>query len=38
MGKTASLKNNRGVVIKVSGKQVGLKLSFDLGGLSINLE
>ena len=37
-GKTASLKNNRGVVIKVSGKQVGLKISLDLSGLSINLE
>ena len=37
-GMTASLKNSRGVVIKVRGKQIGLELSLDLGGLSINLE
>ncbi len=37
-GKTASLKNSRGVVLKVRGKQVGLDLSLSLGGLSINLE
>jgi len=37
-GKVASLKNSRGVVLKVRGKQVGLKLSLDLGGLSINLK
>jgi len=37
-GKTASLKNSRGVVLKVRGKQVGLKLNLSLGGLSINLE
>ena len=37
-GKTASLKNSRGVVLKVRGKQVGLKLDLSLGGLSINLE
>ncbi len=37
-GKTASLKNSRGVVLKVRGKQVGLDLNLSLGGLSINLE
>ncbi len=37
-GMTARLKNSRGVVLKVRGKQIGLELSFDLGGLSINLE
>lgn len=37
-GMTASLRNSRGVVLKVHGKQIGLELSLDLGGLSINLE
>lgn len=37
-GMTASLKNSRGVVLKVRGKQIGLELSLDLSGLSINLE
>jgi hypothetical protein len=37
-GMTASVKNSRGVVLKVRGKQIGLELSLDLGGLSINLE
>jgi len=37
-GKTASLKNSRGVVLKVRGKQIGLQFSLDLGGLSINLK
>ncbi len=37
-GKTASIKNSRGVVLKVRGKQVGLDLNLSLGGLSINLE
>jgi len=37
-GMTASLTNSRGVVLKVRGKQIGLELSLDLGGLSINLE
>jgi hypothetical protein len=37
-GMTASLKNSRGVVLKIRGKQIGLELSLDLGGLSINLE
>ncbi len=36
--KTASLKNSRGVVLKVRGKQIGLQFSLDLGGLSINLK
>ncbi len=37
-GMTARLKNSRGVVLKVRGKQIGLELSLDLGGLSISLE
>ena len=37
-GMTASLQNSRGVVLKVRGKQIGLEVSLDLGGLSINLE
>ena len=37
-GKTASIKNSRGVVLKVRGKQVGLDLNLSIGGLSINLE
>ena len=37
-GMTASVKNSHGVVLKVRGKQIGLELSLDLGGLSINLE
>ena len=36
-GKVASLSNARGVVIKVRGKQIGLKLSLDLSGLTIKL-
>ncbi len=37
-GMTASLQNSRGVVLKIRGKQIGLELSLDLGGLSIKLE
>lgn len=37
-GKVASLKNARGVVIKVRGKQIGLAVSLDLSGLSIGLK
>jgi hypothetical protein len=37
-GMTASLQNSRGVVLKVRGRQIGLELSLDLGGLTINLE
>lgn len=32
------LQNSRGVVIRVSGPQVGLEFSVDLGGLTINLQ
>lgn len=35
---TASLKNSRGVVLKVRGRQIGLELSLDLSGLSIKLK
>jgi hypothetical protein len=37
-GTTASLKNSRGVVLKVRGKQIGLELSIDVSGLSIKLK
>ena len=37
-GKVASLKNSKGVVIKARGKQIGLAVSLDLNGLSINLK
>jgi hypothetical protein len=37
-GKVATIKNSRGVVLKVRGKQVGLDLNLSLGGLSINLK
>ena len=37
-GKIASLKNSKGVVIKARGKQIGLAISLDLNGLSINLK
>jgi len=36
--KVAELKNSKGVVIKVQGKQVGLEFSLDLTGLQINLK
>ena len=37
-GMTANLRNSRGVVLRVRGKQIGLELSLDLGGLNITLE
>ena len=37
-GMTASLKNSRGVVLKIRGKQIGLELSLDVSGLSIELK
>ena len=37
-GKVASLKNSKGVVIKAHGKQIGLAVSLDLSGMSINLK
>jgi len=35
---SASLQNSRGVVLKVHGKEIGLEVTLDLGGLSINLK
>jgi len=37
-GKVAELKNSKGVVLKVSGKQVGLELALDLSGMSVSLK
>ena len=37
-GMTASLKNSRGVELKVRGKQIGLELSLDLSGLRITMQ
>lgn len=36
--KVASLKNSKGVVLKVRGRQAGLRVGIDLSGMSINLE
>lgn len=36
--KVAQLKNSKGVVLKVSGKQMGLEFSLDLSGLQISLK
>ena len=36
--KTAQLKNSKGVVLKVKGKQVGLEFSLDLSGMQISLK
>jgi lipid-binding SYLF domain-containing protein len=36
--KVAELKNSKGVVLKVKGKQVGLELALDLSGLEISLK
>lgn len=36
--KTAELKNNKGVVLKVRGRQKGLEFSLDLGGMRIDLK
>lgn len=36
--KVAELKNSKGVVMKVKGKQIGLEFSLDLSGLQINLK
>lgn len=35
--KTAQLKNSKGVILKVKGKQIGLEFSLDLSGLQISL-
>jgi lipid-binding SYLF domain-containing protein len=37
-GKVAELKNSKGVVLKVSGKQVGLEAALDLSGMSVSLK
>ncbi len=36
--KVAQLKNSKGVVLKVSGKQIGLEFSLDLSGIQISLK
>ena len=36
--KVAQLKNARGVILKVKGKQIGLEFSLDLSGLQIQLK
>ena len=37
-GKVAELKNSKGVVLKVQGKQVGLELALDLSGMEVKLK
>ena len=37
-GKVAELKNSKGVVLKIKGKQVGLELALDLSGMGISLK
>ena len=37
-GKVAELKNSKGVVLKVKGKQVGLELALDLSGMEVSLK
>jgi hypothetical protein len=37
-GKVAELKNSKGVVLKVKGKEVGLELALDLSGMGISLK
>ena len=36
--KVAELKNSKGAVLKVKGKQVGLELALDLSGTYVSLE
>ncbi len=36
--KTAQLKNSKGVVLKLRGKQIGLEFSLDLSGMQISLK
>ncbi len=36
--KTAQLKNSKGVILKVKGKQIGLEFALDLSGLQISLK
>jgi hypothetical protein len=37
-GKVAELKNSKGVVLKVSGGQVGLEFALDLSGMEVSLK
>jgi lipid-binding SYLF domain-containing protein len=37
-GKVAELKNSKGVVLKVKGKQIGLELALDLSGMQVSLK
>jgi hypothetical protein len=37
-GKAARLRNGNGVLLVVSGAQVGLELALDLSGMTINLQ
>ena len=37
-GKIAELKNSKGVVLKVSGKQIGVEVTLDLNGMQISLK
>jgi len=37
-GKVAELKNSKGVVLKVKGKEIGLELALDLSGMEIKLK
>jgi hypothetical protein len=36
--KEAQLKNSKGVVLKIRGRQVGLEFSLDLGGMQVSLK
>ncbi len=36
--KVAELKNSKGVVLKVKGKQIGLELALDLSGMEVSLK
>ena len=37
-GKVAEMKNSKGVVLKIKGKQVGLELALDLSGMEVSLK
>jgi hypothetical protein len=37
-GKVARIQNSRGVVLELSGKQIGFDLSINLGGLTVSLQ
>ena len=36
--KVAELKNSKGVVLKVKGKQIGLEFALDLSGMQVSLK